>query len=313
MKMGKTTPFLLHVLAFLMATTAFAEGPTCRQVLRKDKGHPFESIDYPPTALDRNIPATAWKGSLMDRRDQFIEKYKSHVKLVKDVYFKFEQDIEPVDLRGTRDVLVISTKDAPPELLQDYLNFISLGTISFPLGRQGGHLYARFGNKTYDNINTLSERDYSAASNHRIETVALLSPSEFSNFAQYTANILANREAVIGNFSYGGSQKTKGKLDDNTCLVGGHNCTSWVATAGVGLNNRRVLELMGGDLNVEVGTNPGWLSLFLNTKAKKDRVPFTIFWTPSSLTDALAKEVRSFHEITTMEYNGEQPWDFYPH
>jgi hypothetical protein len=325
MKWGKSSPLLLTTFALLFSTVSVARGPSCHQVFKISQGAPFESLVYEKTALDNNIPDTAWKGSLIDRRDRFIQEHKGRVALVKDVFFKHEAEGE-IPLKGTRDVLVISLKDANPQtLLQDYFDFISLGTISFPLSRRGGHLYTRFGFRTYDNISSVGEKIYSMPKNHRIESVMQLSPSEFSNMAQYIKNVQENHDGVIGKFAMAGSQKSKGKIDDNLCLVGSHNCTSWIATAGVGKNNRPVLEILGTNMDHEVGTNPGWLSLFLNTKAKKDRVPFTVFWTTSSLKDALNEEVVSYKEIRTTFEDAisvgdgyekiirNDNWDFYPH
>lgn len=319
MRRKKISPFLLTVLILLLSTVSMAESPQCSHVFKTLKELPFESLIYPKTALHQDIPGSAWEGSLMDRRAKFIQMYAANARVVKDVYFQYSEPGDPTVLQGTRDVLVISLKDAPPNLLDDYLDFISIGTVSFPLGRRGGHLYTRFGTKTYDKYIEFQfdESPYTLASSNRIETVVQLSPSEFSNMALYIANVRADVKKVIGKFSYDGSQNSKGKLEDNLCLVGGHNCTSWIATSGIGQKGKRFLELMGGKMNLEVGTNPGWWSLFLNTRAKKDRVPFTIFWTKSSLTDSLANEVKSFEEIKTeVREEGElvdRPWDFNPH
>lgn len=311
------------LISLMLVAGHVSAAPLCGEIFHISKGHPFDSLEYKETALKGYIPESAWQGTLMNRQKKFLSMYPNHAKVVRDVHFKYKEDGEPVEINGFRDVMVISTKDAPASLVKDYLDFISTGTISFPLSRRGGHLHTRFGSKTFDHLFGMKmNKEYPAPSNFRIETIVQLSPAEMQNLATYVKNAEANYEGVIGKWDYNGNQRSEGRLDSNVCATG-HNCTSYLATAGIGNKGQTFLELMGGDLKVEVGTNPGWLSLFLNTQGKTDRVPFTVFWTPNSLKESLAREVKPFQEIKTdtvtmgtdqvetIERN--VPWDFYPH
>jgi len=300
----------------LITSSAFASGQSCESVFKAQELNSFQDLfenwQYRQTRLDDLIPASAWKGSLAERTQQFLAKYPDNAAVVKDVAFKYEAPNE-IPLVGNRDVLVISTANAPESLMADYFNFLSLGTISFPLSRGGGHLRTRFGTNTFDIISALNQSPYSKPDGFRIETVFELTPSEFANMAEYIANVKADKTGVIGAFSYEGSQQSRGKVNDNLCLIGGHNCTSWMATSGVGKNGERLLELAGGSLDHIVGTNPGWWSLFLNTMGKKERIPFSVFWTNSSLRESLDREVVSGEQIHTLNNGVVAPWDFSPH
>lgn len=309
MNLGQVRQYLLIATIIFSAASATANGEKCSAVF---------DVEYNLTKLQANIPVTAWKGSLESRIQRLAELYPENIKIVKDVAFQYKAEGE-VPLEGTRDVLVISTHKIPMNMMQNYFNAVSLGSVSFPLGFRGGHLHTRFGTKTYDNLFTINERDYTLGANYRIETLLKLEPQEFENMANYIYAGRINFKEVIGDFVYAGSQNSKGKLDDNICLVGGHNCTSWIATAGIGAHGHRTLQLVGADMNLEVGTNPGWWSLYLNTRASKERVPMTVFWTPSPLSKALEQEVRSNREISVEVKDDKtgkmetKNWDFHPH
>jgi hypothetical protein len=83
-----------------------------------------------------------------------------------------------------------------------------------------------------------------------------------------------------------GFQFTKGFIDDNRTFSNGHNCSSWIATAPIGEREEPLLEVLGGERELEIGTNPGWWTNWLAATASQDRVPFLMHWTNLPLHEA---------------------------
>tara|TARA_Y100000780_G_C13695863_1_gene422217 strand:+ start:32732 stop:35059 length:2328 start_codon:yes stop_codon:yes gene_type:complete len=266
--------------------------------------------------LQNAFPEEIWDGPLLDRIEFLTGKYATHMKSFDQVDLKFNGS----DGRS-RNVYVVSFKgmdEAEKEhFLEDYYKAASLNTISFPLGESPGHLYTRFGNKTYDFITSVSEAEYRAPNSDRLEVFMELEPDEFTRMRTYIENARGNTAHVLGGFSYGGVDgPTGGKLDMNRpgsfnsesgvfspTSGEGHNCTSWICTAPIGDNGESLHDLAGAPRAHRVHTNPGWWSMWLANYGKRERVPFAVMFTDDSL-----------EQVTeTIENNGLRGWRFDPH
>ncbi len=233
----------------------------------------------------------------------------SHMAWVEDARFRINVRGEKV--RAGRKILIVSTKDLTTaqkeELRKKYLQEY---TLSFPLKERASHLMTRIDQKVFNYGRFIFNwwpqfrvRDYAIPRSKAMELVLQLTSEERGRLQQYLQNILKNRRRTIGPFHMEGHQHTEGKLDRNATTKGGHNCSSWIATAPLGKNNEPLLELLGGDRELLVGTNPGWWTNWLAATAPQERVPFILLWTTETLTDALL-EVQSGKNF---------PWDFNRH
>jgi len=233
--------------------------------------------------------------------------------LVPDV--KFRLNVRGEKRKTGRNLLVISTfglDSAGKERLREaYL--ADLGDyISFPIKERSEHLYTRVGAKVYNFghwgrffgvwLAHFRAREFRIPKKRVLEMVLKVNESETAKLRTYIRNIQRRRRRVLGHFDQNGTQFTEGLLHNNRPLKGGHNCSSWIATAPIGSSQEPLLELLGGDRELEIGTNPGWWSNWLGATASPERVPFAIFWTTLPLAESLATEVFAERNL---------PWDFH--
>ncbi len=246
------------------------------------------------TNKDRTfLPATTIAGPLNKRMEAFAKLYPDNVTFVENVTFKQnrksgKKKMMMISLAG----LTATKKDA---LRKDFLKYFSDGTISFPLGEHGGHLYTRLGAKTKDFISSVSTNNYRLPSGERLETVMELSPKEFKKTQTYVKNAAKHQSETLGDFSYDGVKgKTEGKIDANKPLNSsqGHNCTSWICTAPVGDKGESLYRLAGATMSQEVHTNPGWWTSWLAAGAESDRVPAVIYWTDLPISEAKTARIQ---------------------
>ncbi len=263
--------------------------------------------------LENAFPTKIWDGPLSERIDFFTGKYSENVKFFEDVQFKFNGS----DGRD-RDVVVISLNGLGDEqrakMLEDYLSAVSLNTVSFPLGESPGHLYTRFGSKTFDFINRVTEADYRLPNSDRLEAFMELEPDEFMRMRMYIENARDNRAQTIGGFDYSGVDgATGGRLDGNrpgefdgdnfSPSNEGHNCTSWLCTAPVGDSGQSIHDIAGAPRSHRVHTNPGWWSMWVVNYGRRERVPFAVMFTEKPLDEV----------SETIAENGLKGWRFDPH
>ncbi len=229
----------------------------------------------------------------MDAIEQFFDPQQ--MAWIDDV--KFRLTVRGQKVKTGRKLLVISTHGLSEAdrraLTEKYLRNFETGWISFPLKERASHLMTRidrrvfnFGRFVVNWIPRFRRKLYSIPRSRALEVMLKITPQEEEKLQRYLGNILKNRSKTIGKFRMEGSQFSRGTLGDNRTLHGGHNCSSWIATAPIGSNEQPLLELLGGDRELEIGTNPGWWTNWLAATAPADRVPFVIHWTPLSLEAA---------------------------
>jgi hypothetical protein len=227
---------------------------------------------------------------------------------------RFRISVRGVKIRSSRKIMVISTYGLGAEelltLRERYLDEFGKSYVSFPLKERAKHLMTRidsrifnFGRAVVNWIPRFRVREFAVPKSRSLEVILRLEQSESERLQLYLKNILRNRRATIGGFTMEGHQFTASKLDRNVTLKGGHNCSSWIATAPLGKSDEALLELLGGDRALEIGTNPGWWTNWLAATAPAERIPFVLYWTPLPLGRAVAELVpgRNFE------------WDFNRH
>lgn len=222
---------------------------------------------------------------------------------------------------GTRDALIISTKDMPFKevraLTESVEELKGPDVVSFPLQMGGGHLHAAFRGTDYDVIRTFNSRPYAlpapqnesvfsqidilnrvGAVQHlprkfksSIETLIPLTSLEAANLARYIKNIQNDMQATIGSFDFRGGTKSTGRLDSNLCLTAGHNCTSWIALAPIGANGESLMKLVNLDPETQWGTNPGYLTAALLAEATPERQPLVIIYTTETIEGFQQKNI----------------------
>lgn len=254
------------------------------------------------TNKDRTfLPATTIAGPLNKRMEAFAKLYPDNVTFVDNVTFRQNRR------SGKKKMMMISlaglTESKKEALRKDFLKYFSDGTISFPLGESGGHLYTRLGAKTKDFITSVSTNNYRLPSGERLETIMELTPDEFKRTQTYVKNATKHQNETLGSFSYDGVKgKTEGKIDANKPVNSsqGHNCTSWICTAPVGDKGESLYSLTGATMSQEIHTNPGWWTSWLAAGAESDRVPAVIFWTDQTIAEAKTARIQ----------RGKFTWDF---
>jgi hypothetical protein len=259
-------------------------------------GHAEPPVDQAGNPLAWMVmPEDAWKGPLQQRLQKLAEAWPQNVRLVEDVQFTFENTT-----RTSRTVLVIATDglslEAHSRLIADYLRAVSWGSISFPLGEAGGHLYTRIGTHAVDFEREVRLRPYEHTGSRRLEAVLVLRPEEQARLLEYLNHARVAPFETVGPFSMDGiaSGRTRGRIDDNRrgfLAEGyGHNCTSWVCTAPVGAQGEPLLGLAGARTAQEVHTNPGWWSQYLTGAAPAARVPVAVYFAgPETMGRALER------------------------
>lgn len=219
--------------------------------------------------------------------------------LVPDV--KFKLNIRGEKRKTGRNLLVVSTHGLDANLFaavrRAYLADLGQGHISFPVKERSEHLYTRVGEHVYNFghwgrflghwFAHYRRRRLRITKRRALEVVLRLEPIEEARLGEYIGHIRRRRRKVLGHFDQQGTQLTRGELHCNLPLAGGHNCSSWIATAPIGENREALLELLGGDRALEIGTNPGWFTNWLAATAPAERIPFVILWTPLPLEHAL--------------------------
>jgi hypothetical protein len=219
-----------------------------------------------------------------------------HMHWVEDVRFRL--NVKGTKIKTGRKLLVISTygfdESKRLEYRDRYLQNFERGWISFPLKERASHLMTRidrrvfnFGRFVVNWIPRFRTKKYGIPKSRALEVMLKIETQEENKLHVYLNNILKNRSKTIGKFRMEGSQFSKGLLNDNRTLQGGHNCSSWIATAPLGEKNETLLEILGGDRSFEIGTNPGWWISWLAATAPQERVPFVIHWTNLPLSEAL--------------------------
>jgi len=217
---------------------------------------------------------------------------------VEDVRFRLR--VGPEKKRAGRRLLVVSTHELGPAeesaLRARYLAAFGENSVSFPLKERGKHLMTRidarifnYGRAFVNWIPQFRTKAYRLPKARTLEVMLRLHPEEFARLQTYLANIKRRRARTIGPFTMEGHQHTRGKLDDNRTVKGGHNCSSWIAFSPIGDEFLSLLETLGGSREHEVATNPGWWTSWLAAAAPPERIPFVIHWTPEPLREALAK------------------------
>lgn len=249
-----------------------------------------------------------WEGSLNSRVKRLMDRWPQNIRFVEDVPFSYSGASAKTT---NRKVMVISNQgldfQQAESLRKDYINAMARGTVSFPLGSRAGHLYSRIGTKTVDYYSGFNLNDYPLSTGYgtggqRLEPVIQLSPLEEMRLRSYAQNGNLDRLGVLGSNSYAGvaDAQTVGRRKDNRPKRPGvgHNCTSWMCTGPIGYNREPLMSLVGLPVADESHTNPGWWSHFLTGAGKEDRIPFVVYWTGSSMEDALQSEVKPGQPIT---------------
>ncbi len=243
----------------------------------------------------------------MDELNSFFDpKFMAYVKDV-----KFRISVRGEKKKTGRNLLVVSThgltEQEKQELLRRYLETFEKNWVSFPLKERASHLMTRidrrvfnFGRLLVNWIPRFRRKSFQIPKSPVLETLVRLDPKEWENLQKYLENILHKRNKTIGGFHMNGTQFSRGAIDDNRPVRGKHNCSSWIATAPIGNKQEALLELLGGDRNLEIGTNPGWWTNWISATANEQRVPVLIHWTPKPLEKALS-------EISS---GANFPWDF---
>jgi hypothetical protein len=230
--------------------------------------------------------------------------------VVPNVYFR--QRVRDTKVKQGRELLVISLKDLTTQERQRLLDTYNRGlanTISFPLKQKATHLKVRYGGSLFSFfcysllsfLPRFREQKFEIPNKTSLEVVLNISETESQSLLQYIGNISQNPRRLLGWFSMKGTQHTRGKINDNRPLKGCHNCTSWIATAPIGDNSQPLLEILGGDQNLLVGTNPGWWTNWLAATAPAERLPFIIFWSEKSIEQTLREDVHTGKNLD---------WDF---
>lgn len=264
-------------------------------------------------------PRSVWEGSLEIRASRLMNRWPKNVKIVNDVDFPYRGDGSARTEWKPRRVLVLSygglNETQKAMLIQDYLNAMSRGTVSFPIKEGANHLYVRLGHRVLDFVDgseggsLFNLADYilpSKSSPRRLEAIFALQPDEELKLRFYVENAFRDLEKTLGGFKMRGSAsgETEGGIIGNrpTNPKEGHNCTSWICTAPIGPNRQPLLEMAGATKAIEVHTNPGWWSYFLTGAAREDRVPMVAFWTKEPLDEAL-QSVKAGSEFPTWNFN----------
>jgi hypothetical protein len=251
-----------------------------------------------------HFPEVVKTGPAVARMNEFAKLYPNNVKIEDNINFALDST------QSKRKVVVISTNglnaEQTKQLKEDYLKYISSGTISFPLGENPGHLYSRFGKKSLDYYGWWNVNDYPLPNSDRLEAVVEFSPEEFLRARTYIDNVDKDRDGVLGSQSYNGvTGDTERRLGNNKPITEGqgHNCTSWICAAPIGKNDETLYELTGATRENEFHTNPGWWSNWLAAGAKQEKIPNLVYWTSTPLDQVKADKFP----------DGNFEWDFGRH
>src|SRR5690606_36190201 len=155
-------------------------------------------------------------------------------------------------------------------------------------------------------------------------------PDEFMRLRIYVENGTQNANATLGRFNYSGVEReTVGMLNDNragavnpnppsrfqrivnrvlnrddgtfTPSGEGHNCTSWLCTATIGDTGEAIHDIAGAPRSHRIHTNPGWWTMWLVNYGKRERMPFTFYFTDETMEQA--QEVISRDGLTNWNFS----------
>lgn len=255
--------------------------------------------ELPRKMIDNAAALAIPRRSLELRLASLMSKWPNNIKVMPGVTFKYKDPGQKTS--ADRDVLLISTEGLSAGQLkaleQDYLDAVTMQTLTFPLKERASHTLVQFEGTVYNfgyfptqHFSKFRIGDYKAASSRRIEPIILLNRFEERNMRDYIQNIKDNKKAVLGKFNLEGDPNTNGRLTDNKSPCG-NNCTTWITRAPIGKNQEALVELMGGEKTVPwIQQNPGWFGSWAVATAKQERMPFVALWTPKSLAKAMKSE-----------------------
>lgn len=247
-----------------------------------------------------------YNGLVVSRRSfelrlaMFKNNWKNNVTVVPGVRFKYRDEHQKSV--SYRDILMISTEGLSPaeisRLEKDYLDVVTIQTLTFPLKERATHTLVQFDGTVYNfgyfpiqMFSKFRKGDYAASSSRRLEPMVMLTRTEEIKMAQYIANIKANKKAVLGKFMLEGDPTNNGKLTDNRSQCG-NNCTTWITSAPIGSSGESLVWLLGGERTVPwIQQNPGWFGSWMVGTASQERVPMIAYWTKNSLEKAQQTEI----------------------
>jgi hypothetical protein len=258
----------------------------------------FPSEAIPNNALKHAMPDDMLKdGTAIERASLFQEKFPDRIKILDDV------NLDLTTPQGNwvkrKKVLVISVKDmddaARDELVKEFNKHLSHNSVMYS---GGGHLYTKIGNKVYDHLSGISEKDYRISLGD-FSPVVTFSDAEFFNLKGYVHFARKDYKKTIGGFEYNGTLESSGQIKNNCGIGSKHNCTSWMGLAPIGENGENIRALTGGR-GWEVHTNPMWWKGFLTTRGSEERVPFIVHFT----TETVEHIETTFRQSTTVAIGG---------
>lgn len=129
-----------------------------------------------------------WRGPLGLRMAQFASRYPDNVRIVDKIRVQFGNEANTGE-NSQKKFLVISTfgmtEAAISKLVADYVNMVSIGTISFPMNHGEATPKIRIGSQFVENPIEAEVTPYSLSSNRRIEPIVEISPISEVNIRDY--------------------------------------------------------------------------------------------------------------------------------
>ncbi len=122
---------------------------------------------------------------------------------------------------------------------RDYLTQLSPNLVEFSVG-SFHHLFTRVGERSYDNISSLSdERWRGPSSGDRLSVLVHLTDSEMGRLRQWIDRAVRDHDGTLGRFCFGGGNPNAPGPSKRS------NCTSWITYAKVGDRGETLGELVG--------------------------------------------------------------------
>lgn len=245
--------------------------------------------------LADSFPEQMLEGPIRMRMEKLQKKWPKNVRMVRDVVFEMDTE-HPIFGAGTkkrkRDMLVVTTSgldESEKEILKkDYLAATSANMITF---KGSGHLYTRMGNKVYDWQTQLRRADFSQGRNDSLETFFILRPSEQFRLRRFLDNVMKNSEETVGEFEMDGPvlQSPIRTTGWNVPFSGGHNCTSYICTAPIGVGMTTLSGMAGAAPGLNVSRNPKRWIYWLNIWASRSRSPMSAIFSDNPLSSILER------------------------
>lgn len=233
-------------------------------------------------------PNQMWDGNFLDRVQHFRAKHQASTRVIDNVNFAYKNSENITRKSQKHQVLLISgvglSEAEKTQLLKDYYETFSHNTISFPTRSNFRHLMFRMGDQIvdYDLGRNILAKEFRMPDSDNLETFFSLSDREFQNIRTYIKNAQDNPNEVIGNFNLNGANSgvTNRQLTNNQPLTAGegHNCTSVLCTAPIGEAGEDFIDLAGSNRAIDIHTNAGWWTSWLNGGAPVERVPLVVYW-----------------------------------